>query len=825
MKENNHEIINFPNYFPLTLFISTIDDVAKHWHQSIEILFVLEGTLECIITQKKVNLLKGDGILFNANEWHELHGHNTCILTVQIKTSLLKQLPEEILTATYSFSKNPEKLGVIKSIIAQILSNNIDGKKFISLINESLTLNLLYELYANFKLDSTPQTFENLDKLNKILDIINNEYTKDLSLPYLAEKTFLSIPYLSRFFKQKMNMTVTDYIKEVRLRFAIEDLNDASLSLQEISDKNGFPNTRSFVEAFKEKYNTIPSLWRKEQLVLAKKETAIDRAKSFIYQKSNPDFLQSNLNLFIQENLTKDSNLHFSNIISIDNENITINNQHTSPYIKKFKKFIGVSRAHDLLQKNIQEQLEIAQKEIGYEFIKMHSILDDDMMVYDEDASGNPIYNFNLVDMVFDFLISINIKPLVQLSFMPSLLASDTKKVIFKKKTNTSSPNSIRKWNHLIKAFLEHLISRYQNELINNWLFTLWNEPSNQNSLFGLDKDSYKILFSNTYQIFKSILPNAKFGGPAAFSAYKSNQDWLIDFFDFVNENNYKLDFILIHYYDIELSSTFFSNPNYKPDSLWLSKNPDSFIETLQEIKKLIKNKKMDTIPLYITEWNSTTSHRDLLSDTVFKSTYIVKNIIDSNDLYDGIGYWLLSDFHEELTLPKELFHGGLGMFTKNGLKKPAFYAFYFLNKLGDKIISKGKNYIATKKNNDIIVLLYNYSHYSDTYAEEVGINTNYNDRYGVFPNKKAISISLTINDANGTYDVTKRIYNQNNGSVYDLFIQMGEISYLTTEIFDFLSKRSIPTITKEKITGYPITFVTKLEPLEIQLLEFKPMS
>lgn len=822
MNQNNHEIITFPNYFPLTMFISTIDNVAKHWHQSIEIIFILDGNLDYETINSSGHLAKSDCILFNANEWHELHGKNCCVLTIQIKISLLKQLPEEIVTAKYSFAKKPEKIWIIKNIIARILSNNIDGKKFISIINESLTLNLIYELYANFKIDTNNQSLENINKLNTILDIINTEYASDISLPYLADKSFLSIPYLSRFFKKHMNMTITDYIKEVRLRFAVEDLNDASLSIQVIAEKNGFPNTRAFVDAFKEHFKTLPSMWRKQQLQMTSTQTALDRAKSFIYQKSSPDFLQNNLNKFIQDNIAQESTLHFSNIISVDNENITIYDNNQEVFSKPFKKFIGVSRAHDLLQKNIQEQLTQAQQEIGYEYIKMHSILDDDMMVYDEDVDGNPIYNFTLIDIIFDFLISINIKPLVQLSFMPSLLASDNRKYIFKKKTNTSAPNSIRKWNHLIKAFLEHLLLRYQEEIINTWLFTLWNEPAIQNSLFGLDFSNYKILFANTYQTFKNCLPYAKFGGPASFSAYRSGVTWLSNFFDFINENNYQLDFILIHYYDIELSKEFFNNPNYKPDSLWLSKDEDSFAKTLDIIHNLLKEKGFADKPLYITEWNSTTSHRDLLSDTVFKSTYIVKNIVKTYNYYDGIGYWLLSDFHEELTLPKELFHGGLGMFTENGFKKPAFYAFSFLNKLGNIVIAKGNNYIVTKKKKQIVILFFNYAHYSNTYAEEVGINTNYKSRYNVFPNKKKISITLTLPFLDGDFEISRQIYNQDNGSVYDIFLKIGDLSYLSSDEIQYIKNRATPTLSKEIITGFPLKFSTILEPLEIQLVEIK---
>ena len=65
MNQNTHEIITFPNYFPLTMFISTIDNVAKHWHQSIEIIFILDGNLDYETINSSGHLAKSDCILFN----------------------------------------------------------------------------------------------------------------------------------------------------------------------------------------------------------------------------------------------------------------------------------------------------------------------------------------------------------------------------------------------------------------------------------------------------------------------------------------------------------------------------------------------------------------------------------------------------------------------------------------------------------------------------------------------------------------------------------------------------------------------------------------
>lgn len=100
-----------------------------------------------------------------------------------------------------------------------------------------------------------------------------------------------------------------------------------------------------------------------------------------------------------------------------------------------------------------------------------------------------------------------------------------------------------------------------------------------------------------------------------------------------------------------------------------LSPVSHSFTEFIDRLKQRLEESKFDSLPVYLTEWNSTVSHKDLMSDTCFKSAYIIKNLTENYDRLDAFGYWLLTDLHEENLLPQQLFHGGLGLFTYNNIK------------------------------------------------------------------------------------------------------------------------------------------------------------
>ncbi|AIQ67807.1 GH39 family glycosyl hydrolase [Paenibacillus graminis] len=136
-------------------------------------------------------------------------------------------------------------------------------------------------------------------------------------------------------------------------------------------------------------------------------------------------------------------------------------------------------------------------------------------------------------------------------------------------------------------------------------------------------------------------------------------------------------------------------------------------------------------LPVYLTEWNSTVSHKDLMSDTCFKSAYIIKNFTENYDRLDAFGYWLLTDL---LLLPQQLFHGRLGLFTYNNIKKPSYHAFSFLNKLGNERIADGDGYFITRSRTGYQILLHNYNHYDEVYAKGVSISISYHERYSHFP-------------------------------------------------------------------------------------------
>ena len=115
----------------------------------------------------------------------------------------------------------------------------------------------------------------------------------------------------------------------------------------------------------------------------------------------------------------------------------------------------------------------------GFQYVRFHAILHDEVGVYDEDKDGKPIYNFSYVDQIYDGLLAAGVKPFVEISFMPKKLASRAETLqAFWYKPNVTPPKDYAKWDDMITQFCTHLVERYGIDEVASWYFEVWNEPN-----------------------------------------------------------------------------------------------------------------------------------------------------------------------------------------------------------------------------------------------------------------------------------------------------------------------------------------------------------
>lgn len=133
---------------------------------------------------------------------------------------------------------------------------------------------------------------------------------------------------------------------------------------------------------------------------------------------------------------------------------------------------VGVGHATLLLRADMQGHITRAAKDIGFKHIRGHGVLDDDMSTFLN--GGANMYN---VFTLLDFLLSVSIKPILELSFMPAALAADPSKTIMHYKGITSAPADWAAWSNFITEFVSLLVEHYGVEEVRKWRMEVWNEP------------------------------------------------------------------------------------------------------------------------------------------------------------------------------------------------------------------------------------------------------------------------------------------------------------------------------------------------------------
>jgi len=349
------------------------------------------------------------------------------------------------------------------------------------------------------------------------------------------------------------------------------------------------------------------------------------------------------------------------------------------PHSEMFHECIGAGRAAEGLRAEWQHQLKMCQDEIGFKYIRFHGLLSDDMGVYGETPEDQPCHNWQYVDQLYDALLTMKIRPFVEISFMPSALASGTN-TIFWWHANVTPPKSYDRWDDLIKDLVRHWTDRYGVDEVKQWYFEVWNE-ADYPAFFGprssnRRREEYFELYAHTAADVKSVNPAYRVGGPAG-----STTGWVLPLIELSVSNNLPLDFISFHSYGLGGGPS--GLDEYGEQLHYLSTNLTAPADTAIRERRLIDASPRPGLPIHITEWSTSYSPRDPVHDAYFSAPYILEQFKHGEQGIASMSYWVFTDIFEEPGPPMTPFHGGFGLLTVQSIKKPAYFAYQFMDQLG----------------------------------------------------------------------------------------------------------------------------------------------
>lgn len=811
---------------PVTCMMERFDLIREHMHNNFELTLIVAGS--CTLrTDDEIFALKADDIFcINPLTLHELHGIDCVSVSVSFDQNYFEKMlplpfhPRFSCNSAHD-SSNKEALDQLRTLVARIIKNNVDRLDGYELRTWSMIYSIMDVFYRNFRIKQSASkeknNFRYSQRIIEISQIVQSHYTENLTLTELAGQVHLSVPYLSKFFTEQFGMNFLTYLNQYRMMHAVTELTSTDKKIDDIALDSGFPNSHAFVTLFKKEYGILPKDYRKKQ----KAENASDEQKmaSHNYIAGLKKYLQNSDSTGKVVSPQKEQDLE----IALPDSGIKLHHSERT--------MMTVGRASDILIKSVAEMVHTAQCEIGFRFMKLTDIFSDELHVVSTDAEGRFIYSFEYTDIIIDFLYDEGLLPWIQLSYMPQALAKYPDRYLFG--SLVSEPASIKEWCALVSAFLSHCRKRYGITEMRKWKFSLWNQPDTDTRLFGFSSDEYFFRFyKETYRCIRQFDSDLIFCLPPTYYIVGEEYvNYADKFLIKCRENDCLPDCLTFTYYDTDM----FSAENHSKESfgfqtnMSLSENQNGLKDCVMQILHERKEYGLNSLPVYLTEWNNTPSQQDLLNDTCFKSCYIVKNILENYDRIESFTYQALTDLMKDAPIPDKLFFGGLGLFTKNGIPKAGYNAMKLLSRLGDTFLGRGDGYFVTKSNNGYQIMLYNYSHFTHLYANGEKFDMTETDRYTVFADSAPVLIHIQLKGLPcGSYEIRESFINRNCGSSFDKWIEMGATEPSSAEDTDIIKKSSAPgyhhSVAEISDDGIFRADV-ELALLEVRLIEISPCN
>jgi beta-xylosidase len=425
-------------------------------------------------------------------------------------------------------------------------------------------------------------------------------------------------------------------------------------------------------------------------------------------------------------------------------------------------------------------------------------------------------YNFDRIDRIMDFIVKNDMHPYVELGFKDILLIKNPKVLIKQEKRQIIFQSRVE-YGHFLKKFLYHYSTRYGIKEIENWYFEQWCDPRLINTKNAIE---YFEWFDEAYRTIKEFSKNIKVGG-AGLGRYMYNGQDHESFFRIWKSRKSHPDFISVYSYSYQ--------PSRNRDDEFDSQQSQDTIYTynlINSVKEALTKSGLSVSELHITEWNATISDRNCINDSCYQACFVVKNILENFGAIEFMGYWLGSDLLSEYLDSRPLLVGGSGLLTKDGIKKPAYHAFSFMQRLYSYILGSDENSIVTTDGRySFMIVCHNYKCPSFKYYLKQEGQIQPDQIYQMFENDEIINIHIKIdNIMKGIYTVKNYSVSRKFGSVQDEWMQMGRPENMDQIDIAYLEQICIPRIYFEQIEtdNDTLDFSITLLPHEIRQIHIQ---
>jgi xylan 1,4-beta-xylosidase len=213
-----------------------------------------------------------------------------------------------------------------------------------------------------------------------------------------------------------------------------------------------------------------------------------------------------------------------------------------------------------------------------------------------------------------------------------------------------------------------------------------------------------------------------------------------------------------------------------------LSPSPDAIVGDVRRVRQQIQGSRFPNLPLYFTEWSTSYTARDLVHDSYVSAPYILNKLKASQGLLQGMSYWTYSDLFEEPGPPPTPFHGGFGLLNREGIRKPAYFAYKYLHAVqGNEIPLPDAQVFAAAERGGVTAVIWDFQQP----RQEVSNRPFYRR---LVPATAAPSVEVSVSHLkSGSYQLKVHRTGYRANDAYSAYIDMGAPKDLTPAQLDQL--------------------------------------
>lgn len=270
--------------FPFNLFITEDIQFPPHWHDEVEMIYVLDGRLKVGVNNEIYELESRDILLIGGRDVHYFMPQQywSKIAVIQFGISIFDAF--SIMMQDKKFSRllfgNSKKLGnnkdvaIHKSMEEQILllmqeyRNKQDGYQIAlkARLYDLLVILIRKVPMEEYSLREKNKLESRLERLGKVFEYVEAHYEREISLEEIARVANFSTYHFARFFREATGMTFGQYLSNFRIKKAEWHLANSDESITQLAFKSGFNSVKTFNRVFKSLKGCSPSQYKKSNI-------------------------------------------------------------------------------------------------------------------------------------------------------------------------------------------------------------------------------------------------------------------------------------------------------------------------------------------------------------------------------------------------------------------------------------------------------------------------------------------------------------------------------------------------------------------------------